>query len=166
MPHPHPAQPDSTDHVVKRVLANGTLVTLAGVSASSGYSGEGLPARQSLIANPQAVASFGSAGSYLISCRATNRIMWLTNGVLTTVAGTGTAGLSGDGGPATSANINPSFGGVAADAAGSGGGFVFSDQGALRSYCCAWITPPDNHAPSISTLAQGITACAASAQTT
>lgn len=114
---------------MKRVLANGTLVTLAGVSGTSGYSGEGLSARSSLIANPQAVAQLGSG--YLISCRATNRILLLSSGVLTTVAGTGTAALSGDGGAATNAAINPSFGGVAADAAGAGGGFVWADQGAL-----------------------------------
>ena len=131
---PHQRAPDSaadsTDHVVKRVLANGTLITVAGVSATSGYSGESLPARSSLLANPQAVAPLASSNGYLISCRLTNRIMLLANGVLTTVAGTGTAGLSGDGGLATSAAINPSFGGVAADPSGAGGGFVWSDQGA------------------------------------
>ena len=83
MPWPprRPPQPDSTDHVVKRVLANGTLITIAGISASSGYSGEGLPARSSLIANPQAVALLESRNGYLISCRATNRIMLLADGV-------------------------------------------------------------------------------------
>ena len=147
---------------MKRVLANGTLVTLAGVSGLSGYSGESLPARSSLIANPQAVSQLGSG--YLISCRATNRIMLLSNGVLTTVAGTGAAGLSGDGGSATNAAINPSFGGVAADAAGAGGGFVWADQGALTH---AGLSAPSVLLPRVShyAAAQEITACAACAQT-
>lgn len=161
------AKPDSTYHVVHRVFANGTLAPVAGVLGTSGYSGEGLAATLSLLANPQAVAPFGAG--YLITCKGTFRIMLLSNGVLTTAVGTGTAGVTGDGGPALAATINSAWGCVAADPAGACGGFVWADQGRCslmglhhlawhrcRHAGCVPASPPP---------AQRITACDACAPT-
>ena len=119
---------DQSFHTVKRVFGNGTLLTVAGVSGSAGYSGEGLPARSSLLGGPTAVAMYN--GGILINCRTSCRIMLLSaNGAtLSTAAGTGTCTLSGDGGQATSAAVNGGWGAIAADPAGPGGGWVFADQ--------------------------------------
>ncbi|HEX2648152.1 MAG TPA: hypothetical protein VHO95_13065, partial [Candidatus Dormibacteraeota bacterium] len=58
---------------------------------------------------PRALA-FDSQGNLFISDSDSNRIRELSNGVLTTIAGTGVAGAAGDGGPATSAQLNFPFG--------------------------------------------------------
>ncbi len=59
-----------------------------------------------------------SAGNVYIADTVNNRIRKVSNGVITTVAGNGTAGFSGDNGPATSAQLyNPI--GVAVDSAGN-----------------------------------------------
>ena len=161
-------QPDSTYHVVLRVFSNGTLAPLVGVLGSSGYSGEGVAATSSLLANPESVAPFGAG--YLISCKGTFRIMLLSNGVLTTAVGTGTAGVTGDGGPALAATINPAWGCIAADPAGACGGFVWADQGGCslvvglrlawhRCRHAVWALAP------LPAAAQRITACDACAPT-
>ena len=59
-----------------------------------------------------------SAGNLYIADTGNNRIRKVSNGVITTVAGNGAQGFSGDNGPATSAQLNdPS--GVAVDSAGN-----------------------------------------------
>lgn len=118
-----PRQPDQSNHVARRVLANGTVLRIAGVIGVSGYSGEGLPALSSLLAFPFSVARFN--GGYAISgaygCRIS--MLW-PNATLSTLAGTGDCDLAGDGGPATLAKINPGYGAMATDADGS---LVFAD---------------------------------------
>ena len=67
--------------------------------------------------NPNGVA-VDSAGNLYIADTGNNRIRKVSNGVITTVAGNGTQGFSGDNGPATSAQLTiPS--GVAVDSAGN-----------------------------------------------
>jgi len=59
-----------------------------------------------------------SAGNLYVADSANNRIRMVSNGVITTVAGNGTQGFSGDGGPATGAQLNYPKG-VAVDSAGN-----------------------------------------------
>ncbi len=59
-----------------------------------------------------------SAGNLYIADTGNNRIRKVSNGVITTVAGNGIAGFSGDNGPATSAQLNYPMG-VAVDSAGN-----------------------------------------------
>ncbi len=59
-----------------------------------------------------------SAGNLYIADTGNNRIRKVSNGVITTVAGNGTLGFSGDSGPATSAELNDPDG-VAVDSAGN-----------------------------------------------
>ena len=66
---------------------------------------------------PRGVA-VDSAGNLYIADYGNNRIRKVSNGVITTVAGNGTAGFSGDNGPATSAQLNIPVG-VAVDSAGN-----------------------------------------------
>jgi hypothetical protein len=96
-------------------------------AGTSGYSGEGLPALSSRLSAPTAIAAYG--GGYLINSRLACRIMMLwPNATMTTAAGTGTCGLAGDGGLATTAQVNSGWGALSADPAGPGGGWVFADQ--------------------------------------
>ncbi len=97
-----------------RKVTNGVITTFAGGGTSLG---DGVPATSAELDNPTSVA-VDSHGSIYITDTARNRIRKVSNGVITTVAGNGTAGYTGDGGPATSAQLNgPS--GVAVDSAGN-----------------------------------------------
>ncbi|HWZ50950.1 MAG TPA: hypothetical protein VNW54_05755 [Granulicella sp.] len=94
-----------------------TLVTMAG-TGSVGYSGDGAQATAALLKSPAGVV-MDSAGNLFIADSVDNVIRKVAarTGIISTVAGTGTAGYSGNGGPATRAELNgPS--GVAVDGAG------------------------------------------------
>lgn len=94
-----------------RQARQGVLTTLAG----GGSGGDGSAATRGILAAPNAVA-WDTSGNYYIADTANNRIRKVdTSGTITTVAGTGLLGWTGDGGPATSATLNgPS--GIAVDA--------------------------------------------------
>lgn len=92
-------------HRVRRVaLANGYTNTIAG-SGTIGYGGDGGPAAASRLANPNDLAIDRS--QLYIADYSNNRVrrIDLGSGIITTVAGNGLSGFSGDGGAATSANL-------------------------------------------------------------
>jgi sugar lactone lactonase YvrE len=101
---------------LRKLGTNGLLTPLAGTGYGD-YSGDGGPATQASLDGPSGVAA-DPAGDVFIADTGNQRIRRVdTNGVITTVAGNGTNGYSGDGGAATNARFyNPS--GVAVDAAG------------------------------------------------
>ena len=100
-----------------KVDTSGQLTVVAGIGIS-GFSGDGGPATSARLSSPYGVAVDG-AGNLFIADRFNNRIRKVdTSGIITTVAGNGTFGFSGDGGPATSASLrNPQ--GVVLDSAGN-----------------------------------------------
>ena len=103
-------------------LSNGVLTTIAGTGAQ-GYAGNNGPATSTQLSNPSGIA-VDNAGSVYFADTGNQRVRKISNGVITTVAGNGTAGFSGDNGPATSAQLNLQQGsllpsGVAVDAAGN-----------------------------------------------
>jgi sugar lactone lactonase YvrE len=99
------------------VSGNGTIYTVAGTGAA-GFSGDGARGTAAQLNAPAAVA-FDGAGNLYIADGGNHRIRRLTAaGVITTIAGTGSGGFSGDGGPATSAQLfSPQ--GVAVDGRGN-----------------------------------------------
>jgi sugar lactone lactonase YvrE len=111
---------DGSD-VLRLDAATGVLTLVAG-NGTPGLSGDNGPATSAQLHNPTGVA-VDSAGNLYIADQGDNRIRKVTNGVITTVAGTGpmepsVGTFGGDGGPATSAQLNfPS--GVAVDSAGN-----------------------------------------------
>ena len=108
---------DLFDHRIRRVDTRGTITTIAG-TGKQGYSGDGGPAVKAQLANPQGVAVDG-AGNVYIADRSNSRIRRIdTEGMITTIAGTGAKGYSGDGGPAVGAELNWPFG-VALDRTGN-----------------------------------------------
>ena len=106
---------DDLNFVIRKV-SNGIITTIAGTGAS-GFSGDNGPATSAKLNFPNSVAVGG--GNIYISDYANNRIRKIdSNGIITTVAGNGSSGYSGDGGPATSATMNSPTG-VAVDSAGN-----------------------------------------------
>jgi sugar lactone lactonase YvrE len=93
------------NRVVRVDAATGILTLVAGNGAASS-TGDGGPAALAAINVPFAVALDG-AGNLYIAEEGGNRIRRVDaqTGIITTVAGTGSAGFSGDGGPATSATL-------------------------------------------------------------
>ena len=94
-----------------------TAATTAGTGAV-GYTGDGSPAAAATLANPSAVA-YDAAGDLFLA-DANNHVVREVSaaGVITTVAGTGVEGYSGDGGAATSAQLDTPTG-VAVDSSGN-----------------------------------------------
>jgi uncharacterized protein (TIGR03437 family) len=92
---------------VRKVSTNGNISTLAG-NGVSGYSGDGGQAAGAQLNGPRGVA-VDIAGNVYIADSGNNRVRRVTpDGVITTVAGTGVAGVSGDGGLAVNAQVgNP-----------------------------------------------------------
>jgi uncharacterized protein (TIGR03437 family) len=92
-------------HRIRRIAASGIVTTVAG-TGSQGFSGDGGPATGAALNNPTAL-TVDRNGNIFFSDQFNHRIRRISAaGVITTLAGTGTAGFSGDGGPATSANLN------------------------------------------------------------
>jgi VCBS repeat-containing protein len=108
---------DLNSHRIRKVDSAGIITTVAGTGLF-GYSGDGGPATAAQFASPIGVVVDG-AGNLYIADRMNQRIRKVDNaGIITTVAGNGAAGYSGDGGPATAAQLNfPTS--VAVDAAGN-----------------------------------------------
>jgi sugar lactone lactonase YvrE len=91
------------DGNVIRKYANGTITTVAG-NGSDTYSGDGGPAIGAGI-RPNALALDGDGNIYVAE-GFNRRVRKIMGGVITTVAGNGGAGSTGDGGPATSASVS------------------------------------------------------------
>jgi sugar lactone lactonase YvrE len=97
--------------------STGIITTVAG-NGIPGYSGDGGPATSASLSGPSGVV-VDATGNLLIADSSNYRIRRVdaSTGIITTVAGNGIRGFSGDGGPATSASLSPI--GVAVDATGN-----------------------------------------------
>ncbi len=93
-----------------------TITTVAG-NGTQGFSGDGGPATAAALASPQSVA-LDAAGNVFIASNNRIRRISASTGIISTVAGNGTSGLSGDGGPATAAALSTPTG-LAVDSAGN-----------------------------------------------
>lgn len=96
---------DTANHRVRRVTPDGRIGTVAG-TGDFGFSGDGGPATQARLANPEGV-TVDDSGNLLISDTGNHRIRQVSpDGVITTLAGTNGEGFSGDGGPAVAAQLS------------------------------------------------------------
>jgi serine/threonine-protein kinase len=94
---------------VRKVAPNGIITTVAGTGVD-GYSGDGGPATAAQLRAVGGVA-VDSGGNVYIADTGNQRIRRVdTSGIIRTYAGTGTAGNTGDGGPAVEARLNFPFG--------------------------------------------------------
>jgi sugar lactone lactonase YvrE len=102
---------DTSNSVVRRVDATtGVIETIAGKlfqSESPGQNGDGGPATQAFLNGPQGLL-LDAAGNLYIADSFDNevRVVSASTGIITRVAGKGTSGFSGEGGPATSAGLD------------------------------------------------------------
>ena len=102
-----------------RKVSGGTITTIAGVAGTPGVSGDNGPATSALLNRPAGLAVADNGDVYIADTE-NSRVRKVSGGIMTTIAGTGRAGVfgfSGDGGPATSAQLYYPVG-VAVDAQG------------------------------------------------
>lgn len=117
---------DQHNNRIRMVTAGGVIETLAGTV--SGFGGDGGPAAASRLSGPTGV-TVDSAGNVWIADTGNNRIRVVApDHIISTAAGTGTGGFTGDGGPAVSAQLATPID-VSADAAGN---VFIADQGNYR----------------------------------
>jgi hypothetical protein len=108
---------DTSNSRIRKVASDGVIRTVAG-NGTYGFGGDGGPATSASLNYPTSVA-VDAAGNLFIADSYNNRVRKVTpDSVIRTVAGSGTNGFSGDGGPATSASLSYPTG-VAVDAAGN-----------------------------------------------
>ena len=95
---------DQRSHRIRKIDINGIITTIAGTGVD-GFSGDDGPATEAQLKNPRAV-TVDKNGNLYISDKGNSRIRKVTtDGIISTIAGTGEDGYSGDGGAATSARI-------------------------------------------------------------
>ncbi len=108
---------DGTNCVIRKINNAGIISTIAGTGIA-GFGGDGGPATSALLNFPTGLAT-DKFGNIYIADQVNCRIRKIDNtGIITTYAGTGVAGYSGDGGPATVALIGTIYS-VFADDAGN-----------------------------------------------
>ena len=118
---------DTLNHRIRRITPDGIISTIAGNGATSpspssyspgGFSGDGGPATNAQLSYPEAVAVDG-AGNLFIADSGNYRVRKISpDKIITTVAGSGAVGYSGDGGIATRASFSGPIG-LAVDGAGN-----------------------------------------------
>lgn len=109
---------DERNHVIRKVTTDGFIHTVAGTYGSKGYSGDGGPATDAQLHTPYGLA-LAADGSLFISDMRNNVVRRVSaKGRITTIAGNGRRGYTGDGGPATDATLNKPTG-ITLDKAGN-----------------------------------------------
>ncbi|MBO0949457.1 hypothetical protein J2I46_12750 [Fibrella sp. HMF5405] len=109
---------DSNNHRIRKVNTSGVISTIAGTGGIDDYNGDGGPATAAHLGNTYSILVDGSGNLYIDDFdRCTIRKV-SSSGTITTVAGTGTCGYSGDGGLATSTPLTSPFG-LAIDKSGN-----------------------------------------------
>ncbi|MBD2702915.1 hypothetical protein IC229_19875 [Spirosoma sp. BT702] len=118
---------DQNNHCIRRVDTNGTITTIAGTGVS-GFSGDEGLATNAQLNRPFSVAVDNSGNIYIADGNNRRIRKVSATGIITTIAGTGTFGFSGDGGPAINANMKTPIG----LAISSNGNLYFGDFGNYR----------------------------------
>jgi len=116
---------DASDYRVRKVSPDGLISTVAGTGVQ-GYSGDGASATSAQLSRPTGLTTDTKGDLFIVDGVRVRKVS--LSGTITTVAGNGTIGFSGDGGPATGAQLNSPYG-VAVDSAGI---LYISDDGSLR----------------------------------
>ena len=130
---------------VRKVSASGVITTIAG-NGNPGFSGDGGSAASAQLNYPKGLAVDASANLFIADF-GNNLVRKVSaSGVITTVAGNGNFGYTGDGGPATSAELDFPLG-VAVDASGN---FLIADTNSVIRKVSA-STSTSSTTPSIAT---------------
>lgn len=95
---------DRSEHMIRKIDTNGNISAFAG-TGSAGFSGDGAAATAATLNAPSRI-DFDADGNAYIADDANYRVRKVdTNGIISTIAGTGMMGFTGNGGAATSANL-------------------------------------------------------------
>jgi len=130
---------DLRNNCVRKVDISGIITTVAG-NGSAGYSGDGGPATAASISQPNGLKADTSGNIYIVDGLDGRICVVNSAGIIHSVAGNGTIGNSGDGGPATAAQLNgPS--GVGVD----GSGNIYIADG--NNYSIRKVTAPNVSVP-------------------
>ncbi len=119
---------DADNNRVRKVDTAGVIYTVAG-DGTAGYSGDGGPATTAQLSSPVSVTLDDSGNLYIADYNNYSIRKVNTAGVISTYAGTGVGGYTGDGGPATSATFGR-LGGMAFDKFGNL--FIADDNSRIR----------------------------------
>ncbi len=115
---------DVLNHCIRKISAAGIITTVAG-TGTAGYTADGIAATIAELNTPRSVA-VDAAGNLYIADQINNRIRKVDpSGIITTYAGNGSPGFTGDSGPATAAEIFDPYG-IATDDTGN---VYFADFG-------------------------------------
>lgn len=96
---------DTQNHRLRRIVPDGTIVTVAG-TGTAGFTGDGGPAAEADLNRPHDV-NIDALGNIFVADTNNHRVRRIaTDGTISTVAGSGEASFSGDGGQATEAALN------------------------------------------------------------
>src|SRR4051794_24609402 len=97
---------DTFNHRIRRVDARSGVITTVAGNGEAGYSGDGGPAVNASLNEPYGIA-LNRSGNIFVADRLNRRVRRIdaASGIITTLAGTGEAGYSGDGGPAARAGL-------------------------------------------------------------
>ncbi|MGA2589229.1 MAG: IPT/TIG domain-containing protein [Bryobacteraceae bacterium] len=118
---------DQLNNVIRKVDTNGMITTFAG-TGTAGFGGDGGQAAQALLSGPLGVC-VAPSGAIYVNDYGNLRVREIsTTGIITTVAGNGSEGNSGDGGLATAATFTIPI----RCAVDSGGNLYIVDQAAFR----------------------------------
>jgi len=95
-------------NLIRKISKEGVITTIAGIKTHYGFSGDSVLAKNSLLQNPGSICIDNDDNIYV---NESNRIRKIDkNGIITTVAGNGKYGHSGDNGPAINASIGSIYG--------------------------------------------------------
>src|SRR5438876_3830946 len=104
---------DTGNHRIRKVSPDGIITTVAGLGSFTngsfsgvGYSGDGGPATEATLNSPHGVAVDTNGNIYIADTENRRIRKVASDGTITTVAGNGLFSESGDGGPATGAQLN------------------------------------------------------------
>ena len=106
---------DFYNHRIRKVTPAGIITTVAG-NGSVGSGGDGGPATSAQLTDPIGLAVDSSGNLFIADSYRVRKVS--PGGIISTVAGTGAAGFSGDGGPAILGRLNNPLG-IAVDNAGN-----------------------------------------------
>jgi uncharacterized protein (TIGR03437 family) len=137
-----------THNYCVRAVKNGVINTIAGICGTTGFSGDNGPATKAMLNYPTDVKVDAAGNIYIVDSFNFRIRMISPNGTISTIAGNGSVGAGGDGGPAAAAQLNfPQ-----ALALGPLGVIYISDRGNNEIRMLTPVLPPPaiDHAQSVS----------------